>query len=234
MGDELENVLDDDGDSVEADRLQPGDQRTWVDWVAGVVDMEAVQPVAREAVRGDEYATGPEHPQDFGEDGVLKPGGRHVMEHREAANGVERLVGVSEAGRVSHHDLDVRALESLGKSGGDRRVEFYGDKPLHLVAKPLRGSARTWPDLEHRLAEVGVCRHVGHDLVAHVLRPLSSCAQFVVLVHGSHDKEGGPGAKDRNVTFHVAGQTTSSRGPGAGRRELPNAAWPGLRLAHAR
>jgi len=42
VGDELEDVLDDDGDSVKANRLQPGDQRTWVDWVTGVVDMEAV------------------------------------------------------------------------------------------------------------------------------------------------------------------------------------------------
>ena len=101
-------------------------------------------------------------------------------------------------------------------------------------ARFIAAVSRAGPDLKHRLAEIGVCRYVGHHLVAHVLRPLSSCAQCVVLVHGSHDKEGGPRAKGRNLTFRVAGQTTSSRGPGASCRELPNAAWLGIRLAHAR
>lgn len=104
MGDELQDVVDDNGDADEADRLEPGDQGSRVDGIARIVDVEAVETVARQAVGRHEDTAGAEHSERLGEDGILARGGRHVVEHREAANRVEGVVVVCEPRRVSRHD----------------------------------------------------------------------------------------------------------------------------------
>src|SRR2546430_3956248 len=61
-----------DRDLAESQRLEAAQQCARLDGVVGVVDVEMVQAVAGQAVRADQRAAGPQHPERLGQDLVLQ------------------------------------------------------------------------------------------------------------------------------------------------------------------
>ena len=114
--------------------------------------VKLVQPLAREAVGPDEHTTGTQDAERLAQGPELRLRGRQVVEHREAADRVERLVGEGQRRRVADLDRHVRAGELVREARGGVRVELERDEPLHAVAEPARRGARPGADLEHLVA----------------------------------------------------------------------------------
>ena len=76
------------------------------------------------------------------------------MEHREAADRVERAVGEGDLRRVADLDRHVGAGELVREARGGRRVELERDQPLHAVAEPARRGSGAGAGLEHLVAEI--------------------------------------------------------------------------------
>src|SRR5438309_1234525 len=79
--------------------------------------------------------------------------GWDVVEHSEAADRVERLLGEGRARGVADLDLDVRAGEVVREPRGGVRVELECYESLHVVTEPPGGRARPRAELEHLVAE---------------------------------------------------------------------------------
>lgn len=168
----------------EAERLQPGKQRGGLDRVIGVALVEVVQVDAGQAVRADKRPARPEHPQRLREHRVLQGARRHVVQHREHPDGVERPVGVVERGRVPRHRADVRPGKARPQRGDGGIVEVKGDHPADPVSQPFGRRARPGADLEQVAAQVNACGGRWQDFFVQVRGPFGGTEQVgVVLVH---------------------------------------------------
>jgi len=108
-----------------------------------------------------------------------------VVEHREAADRVEGLVGKGRLCGVADLDGDVRAGELVGKERGRVLVELERDEPLDSVPEPARRGAWAGPELEHLGAEIDAGGDGLEHLRLHEHGPLGRRAEGVVLVHGN-------------------------------------------------
>ena len=114
----------------------------------------------------------------------LRPGGRQVVEHREAADRVEGVVGEGQLRRIADLHRHVRARELVRETRGGVGVELERDEMRHAVAEPARRGAGAGAELEHLVPEIETGRHGLEHLRLHELGPLRRAAKGVVLVHG--------------------------------------------------
>ena len=81
-----------------------------------------------------------------------------MVEHREAADRVEGLVGKGRLCGVADLDGDVRAGELVGKERGRVLIELERYEPLDSVAEPARRGAWAAAELEHLVVEIDAGR----------------------------------------------------------------------------
>ena len=214
-------VVDADRDRPEPDRLQPGDERGGIDRVVDVADVEVVQAGARQAVRADHRPARPQHPQRLREHLVLQGRRRHVVQHREGPDGVERrrrrtaalvaspcctstLVPAKRSRSVATVSSSSSTATSCSTRWRSHSALAPGPGPISSIRGP---SSR--PSHERR-------QHV----VVQVRRPLGTRAELgVVLVHrhGGHPRREAAQRLPASSTQSTAHGSASSRPSGIGR-----------------
>jgi len=160
---ERDLVTDVEGDRVEAQVHELDHEPRRLYRVVGVMGVEEMQVVAREAVGADQHSTRTQKPKCFGKRRVLLLVGRNVVKHGERADGIERLVPHPGVCAVTMNDPHIAS----GVPGGQRTrgilVELQGSQSPDTLAEKLGGAAGTGPQLQHVLAELDAGKQSRQD-----------------------------------------------------------------------
>jgi hypothetical protein len=107
-----------------------------------------------------------------------------MVEHRERDNCGKQAILVRHCGGVSLLHMDIRIEQAMPEGVRQRGIDLKTLDVLHAISQVLSGYARSWANLQYRIAEFYISQCPRKNFILYLSLPVTrSTVPFVESIH---------------------------------------------------
>jgi hypothetical protein len=99
-----------------------------------------------------------------------------MVEQRERDNCGKQAIAVRHCGSVSLLHMDIRIEQAMTEGLRQRGIDLKALDVLHAISHAVSGHARSWANLQHRIAEFYIPQRPWENLALYLLLPVTRSA----------------------------------------------------------